>query len=462
MALTGCRDIVIQMRSRSLTLAFSSVVALVGFFGGCADWAWSSLYGKYCGDELVDQEEDCQPVRCGDGVVSAGEECDDANLSDADGCLSSCELASCGDGIVWSAVEDCDDGGLESGDGCSERCRHESVCGDGAVSGLETCDDGGSEPGDGCSPDCQIEPDPVACGNGKLDAEEVCDDGNHTNEDRCLSGCTWATCGDGVTREGVEDCEDGNANSEDGCTRSCIQCGEPGTLHWTGNDHCYSFNEEWVIYGDAYRACAEAGGYLWTATSSAEAGEVERNLVPDDQEVWLGLTNRAVNGGWVTGETSDYRPWLSGQPNQACSLQVGNSTSDENFLTRRCSAKRPYVCEFEPAMIDPETHRAYRRYFEASSQSEAVAACAEKGGALTSLESTSERDFVFGAFGNEFWVGASSSAPGDFEWLSGQTMTEAVLEPADLGTAEGCLQHSEGEFAAADCAQALAFVCEFE
>lgn len=46
---------------------------------------------------------------CGDGVVGAGEECDDGNRSDADGCLSTCRFARCGDDHVRAGVEDCDD-----------------------------------------------------------------------------------------------------------------------------------------------------------------------------------------------------------------------------------------------------------------------------------------------------------------------------------------------------------------
>ena len=41
---------------------------------------------------------------------------------DGDACLSTCELASCGDGFVWAGEEMCDDGDLENGDGCENSC----------------------------------------------------------------------------------------------------------------------------------------------------------------------------------------------------------------------------------------------------------------------------------------------------------------------------------------------------
>jgi cysteine-rich repeat protein len=61
-------------------------------------------------------------VVCGDGVVDDGEECDDGNADETDACLSSCEIATCGDGFTQAGVEECDDGNLEDGDGCEASC----------------------------------------------------------------------------------------------------------------------------------------------------------------------------------------------------------------------------------------------------------------------------------------------------------------------------------------------------
>jgi cysteine-rich repeat protein len=65
------------------------------------------------------------PYGCGDGVVDPGEECDDGNADPTDGCLPSCKLAQCGDGIVRSGVEQCDDGNTQGQDGCSATCTAE-------------------------------------------------------------------------------------------------------------------------------------------------------------------------------------------------------------------------------------------------------------------------------------------------------------------------------------------------
>jgi MYXO-CTERM domain-containing protein len=76
---------------------------------------------------------ECEPVAvCGNGVVEIGEPCDDGDADDTDACLTSCELASCGDGFLWAGVEACDDGDVLDGDGCSALCAIE-------LTAVETC-----------------------------------------------------------------------------------------------------------------------------------------------------------------------------------------------------------------------------------------------------------------------------------------------------------------------------------
>jgi cysteine-rich repeat protein len=49
---------------------------------------------------------------CGNGVLNPGEECDDGNLSDNDGCLSTCRFNVCGDFFINQGVEQCEQGGI--------------------------------------------------------------------------------------------------------------------------------------------------------------------------------------------------------------------------------------------------------------------------------------------------------------------------------------------------------------
>jgi cysteine-rich repeat protein len=71
---------------------------------------------------------------CGNGVRFGIEQCDDGNVTDFDGCSSTCTVEPgyecagvspdsctklCGNGIV-NFGEECDDGNTKSGDGCSD------------------------------------------------------------------------------------------------------------------------------------------------------------------------------------------------------------------------------------------------------------------------------------------------------------------------------------------------------
>jgi cysteine-rich repeat protein len=123
---------------------------------------------------------------CGDGVLDEGEGCDNgaANSDDAE-CTSSCQLATCGDGLVYAGVEACDGGG-------------------------ETID---------CNADCSV----ASCGDNILNvtAGEACDDGNDLDDDDCVAGCVAASCGDGFIWAGSETCDDGNQVDDDGCSATC-------------------------------------------------------------------------------------------------------------------------------------------------------------------------------------------------------------------------------------------------
>ncbi len=194
----------------------------------------------YCGDGIVDRMEECDDgnkrdsdqclstclvATCGDGIVQEGvEECDDGNKDNTDACLNTCKLATCGDGFLRQGVERCDDGNTSDGDSCSSSCTLTS-CGDGKVQQGEECDDGNLSDADACLTTCVK----AACGDGFVqDKTEQCDDGNKDDHDACLNTCKLSACGDGIVRKGVEACDDGNKVETDGCTSLCrlTSCGD--------------------------------------------------------------------------------------------------------------------------------------------------------------------------------------------------------------------------------------------
>jgi cysteine-rich repeat protein len=124
-------------------------------------WCWGSgSYGKLGNGAQSNQYLPAMVLgiaepRCGDGVRQAGEVCDDGNVVDTDSCRNSCELAMCGDGIVYAGVESCDDGNGDNDDACRNNCS-ESTCGNGLIDGGESCDDGNNLDGDRCPGDCTV------------------------------------------------------------------------------------------------------------------------------------------------------------------------------------------------------------------------------------------------------------------------------------------------------------------
>lgn len=214
---------------------------------------------EFCDDGYVDGcgscNEDCSGEGvtsvCGDGIVcEEDEECDagEENNTDIGACLSTCQLAACGDGHIREDLEvgelgyeTCDDGDAEdTGNGCSENCASNSLCGDGIVQALiEVCDDGYVDACGDCNEDCSAAGDSFVCGDGDFCPQfEECDDGN-TRTEVCeyggLTNCTVCDsiceesvgareyCGDGTLQTLYETCDLGVDNTED-CPEGVVEC----------------------------------------------------------------------------------------------------------------------------------------------------------------------------------------------------------------------------------------------
>ena len=222
-----------------------------------------------CGNGIVDTDEacddgndndnddcltTCQMATCGDGFThnqgTGAEQCDDGNASDNDDCLTACQWATCGDGFTHNrgmGTEQCDDGNDNDNDDCLTICQN-ARCGDGFTHNqgvaTEECDDGNSNDNDDCLTTCQV----ASCGDGFIHDQgmgtEQCDDGNGSDSDDCLTTCATAMCGDGFIHDhgtGTEQCDDGNGNDNDNCLTTCqiASCGD-GFVHnqGTGTEQC--------------------------------------------------------------------------------------------------------------------------------------------------------------------------------------------------------------------------------
>lgn len=119
---------------------------------------------------------------CGNSIVekALGEDCDNGTQNsdtEPDACRSSCQKASCGDGVADS-WEQCD-GDDNKGTICSDFKRHGENYWSGSLS---------------CNYECTLD----------------------------LSECHY--CGDGITQAANEQCDDGNNSNDDGCNTNCTVC----------------------------------------------------------------------------------------------------------------------------------------------------------------------------------------------------------------------------------------------
>jgi cysteine-rich repeat protein len=406
---------------------------------------------------------------CGDGWHGREEACDDGNRISGDGCSDDCRIEPpiCGDGRP-DPGEDCDDANTQNDDACLDDCKA-ARCGDGQLREFEEqCDDGNSTPGDGCSADCKIEPAPpgATCGDGKLDEGEACDDGNTDKIDACLNGCSWATCGDGVVRRGVEECDDGGAKGS--CTRGCMLCAQiPGAFYRGVNAHCYTLHTDAVAQDQARKLCQQEGGDLWTVTSLAEATEVADKLALGGR-YWLGMTRNNGNIAWVTGESTMYTSFAAGEPNgtERC-VTFDGSTTPGQWSTDACPATLPFVCERSTAFVSPTDHHAYKLYTGALPADAAAARCSADGGHLATLETDSERVFVGKNVSLAAWVGATDSdREGNFVWSTGTPVAPgpfAMGEPNDSDHTQNCLLLTPADkYNDNACSDGRAYICEFE
>lgn len=113
----------------------------------CGDGVVNGSAGEDCDDsgESAGCDADCTYVECGDGVVNgaAGEHCDESGESAT--CDMDCSAPECGDGVLNRAFgEECEDGNNDDGDGCSSTCQTETL-GQGGTGGTPT----GGAAGDG-------------------------------------------------------------------------------------------------------------------------------------------------------------------------------------------------------------------------------------------------------------------------------------------------------------------------
>jgi hypothetical protein len=105
--------------------------------------------------------------------------------------------------------------------------------------------------------------------------------------------------------------------------------------------HLYRLVSQQASWSQAKVACAHDGAYLAIPSDAAEAP-----LLDGD---WMGLTDAATEGKWLTvhGELAPFLPWGTGEPAGGTDKNCARlETTPVRLEARECSDLRDdYVCE---------------------------------------------------------------------------------------------------------------------
>jgi cysteine-rich repeat protein len=311
-------------------------------------------------------------ARCGNGELEAGEECDDGNQVAADRCLTTCKLATCGDGIKRAPVEECDDGNRVDGDGCSRACL---TCASGADSFASPttghCYWRGNEllTFEESAASCAVRGGHLASFGDDHEWREVNERllaggntapvwiGLHRVDRNGLRDYGWVS-GERVlsARWGIQeprrspadlDCavqgEAGAWAAADCDERRGFVCERAGWVVAPRDAHAYRHFIKRVTFHEAAASCADQGGHLVTFSDAAEQDLVGARF---PGAVWIGAVVDEQTGqyGWVTGEPFAYKDFAPGEPNvrthRCLALEV-----DRRWYDRRCSDRHGFICE---------------------------------------------------------------------------------------------------------------------
>ena len=309
---------------------------------------------------------------CGNGHLDGDEECDDGNEVAEDGCLPTCRLATCGDGVKRAFAEECDDGNRAEGDGCSSGCL---LCASNPGSF--------SSPSNGhCywrEPEARSFTDAAAkCGaqNGYL-ATFASDAEWREVTERLVArggpGDAWV----GLRQEEINGVRDFAWIGGERLLTSHWSMHEPrrapghdcvvlaGTGTWSAapcNDaHPYVCERpRWQraphdarayrrfvdrqTWDEAAATCAKHGARLVSFRSLADQERISRRY---QGPIWIGARSDDKTGEfvWVSGEPMSFRDFAPGEPNLLAAQHCVALDIDGRWYNRECSDRNRFVCE---------------------------------------------------------------------------------------------------------------------
>lgn len=124
----------------------------------------------------------------------------------------------------------------------------------------------------------------------------------------------------------------------------------------------YTVSKGKATWKEAQAKCKEAGGHLVTITSQTENDNVARLLWnAGARTAWIGLSDKDLESEWkwVGGESSTFRNWAPGEPNDAggaedcVEIHSGSGKWNDWGLPDKEEQKSYYVCEDDNVPLSP-------------------------------------------------------------------------------------------------------------
>ncbi|CAH1779946.1 unnamed protein product [Owenia fusiformis] len=255
---------------------------------------------------------------------------------------------------------------------------------------------------------------------------------------------------------------------------------------------------------DARKNCIDQGAELASFHDDDEHDFVYKNFIfgESDEPLWIGLNNRDTEEGhkWSDGSSVTYTNWADGEPNNWGDREncVEMKNSDGKWNDMNCGRTRNWVCKIQKGItpIDVTTvsppsagppgscypdnddwkfYNGYCYYVGKGGDEEnlefmnAHGWCRSNGGALASIHSQEEQDFLWGLIRptsfEKVYIGLNELDQNGWLWID-RTPTDYVNwnkgEPNDWGGAERCVNmySKTGYWNDEQCNMPHSFICK--
>jgi len=299
---------------------------------------------------------------CGDGEVDDDEECDDGNDSDVDGCLGTCTIARCGDGVIRRDVETCDS--LDATLDCTTSCL---VCPD------DDLHRHGADTGN-CytrtdSPSLDWPAAAESCANAGSHLMTLTSVNERTqlsdwdawiglSELRALGTWEWVTGEElgymawapgeptGSTEHCVHETPDADGWNNLDCSFLQIYACETEAWLVRPDGHAYRLGDDMRSWSSASDACDVLGGHLVVFES-----EEEHMFLADRfaGEAWIGASYHPQldDFGWGPNEPFTFTAWDADEPSDGAEEPCVSRDDDAHWDSEDCDTELGWICEID-------------------------------------------------------------------------------------------------------------------